>query len=525
MNFKEGFTSHINKFSTAPFLFVGSGISRRYLDLEDWESLLRKFAGVAKKPYEYYRSSGNNEYPLIATAIAEDIHKMWWTDDSFKESIEQFKEYTLDQESALKIEVSKHIKDKINNCTTVEILLKEIDLLRKSVIDGIITTNWDLFLEEIFSDFQTYIGQDELLFFPAQSIGEIYKIHGCCTKPNSIILTKKDYELFENRNPYLASKLITIFVEHPVIFLGYSLSDPNISDILKSIASCLTTKNIDQLTDRLIFVQWEPDQKAPVMEKATIVAGGFNLPVVSIRTSEYTAVFEVLSNIKRRFPARLLRQLKEHVYTLVKNNDPKNKLYVQDIDADTDLSEIDVVLGVGAIEKIQTVSSIGYTGISRRDLLEDIVNDKKLDTKKVVEESLPNLFKHGIYIPVFKYLRASGYLDKKGELLDTNLSKKVVEAAKANFENFDPPQYYCVTKRKEISKIKTFKKLVERYSRADIAFYVPFLKPENINHSDLLEFINSNMDLLDNGNSVSRTQFIKLICMYDWLIYKTEIKN
>jgi hypothetical protein len=90
----------------------------------------------------------------------------------------------------------------------------------------------DLLLEDIFPDFEVFVSQDELLFSSSQGIGEIYKIHGCCSKPNSLVATKEDYERFDERNPYLAAKLLTVFAEHPIIFLGYSLNDRNISSIL-----------------------------------------------------------------------------------------------------------------------------------------------------------------------------------------------------------------------------------------------------------------------------------------------------
>ncbi len=53
------------------------------------------------------------------------------------------------------------------------------------------------------------------------------------------MLTDDDYRDFNERNTYLASKLITIFVEHPIIFIGYSLTDPNVSGMLKAIAACI----------------------------------------------------------------------------------------------------------------------------------------------------------------------------------------------------------------------------------------------------------------------------------------------
>jgi hypothetical protein len=344
---KSEILNHLRQFHTAPFLFVGSGLPRRYLGIDDWTGLLKHMSALTDRPYEYYRASGDGKEPQIATEIAKSLHIKWWDSDEFAESRKTFKGDAINKESALKIEIAKLMENKSECIPNTTKLQKELDLLRNANIDGIITTNWDLLLEGLFPDFKKFIGQEELLFSSPQSIGEIYKIHGCCTSPNSIIVTSGDYDSFQGRNPYLAAKLLTIFVEHPIIFLGYSLSDPNVTQILSSIASCLTNKNIDQLRNRLIIVHWEPSRDEFQINDTNIITKGFNIPVKVISTSEFNPIFDALCEIPRKFPARILRRLKQHVYNLVQDNDPDNHLYVVDIDDESDLSRLDVVFGVG----------------------------------------------------------------------------------------------------------------------------------------------------------------------------------
>ena len=66
-----------------------------------------------------------------------------------------------------------------------------------------------------------------------QGIAEIYKIHGSVQNPESIVINKADYQKFYDKGKYLAAKLMTIFMEYPIIFIGYSISDSDIQAILK----------------------------------------------------------------------------------------------------------------------------------------------------------------------------------------------------------------------------------------------------------------------------------------------------
>jgi hypothetical protein len=111
-------SQHLQQFSAAPFLFVGSGLSRRYLGLEDWEGLLRRFAEPTGRAYEFYRSSADGNLPRIASAIARNFHEMWWTDPALASIRAEYKAECSRFDSALKIEVSRHLSARSEQVTS-----------------------------------------------------------------------------------------------------------------------------------------------------------------------------------------------------------------------------------------------------------------------------------------------------------------------------------------------------------------------------------------------------------------------
>jgi len=92
---------------------------------------------------------------------------------------------------------------------------------------ALITTNYDQFLEVGFPEYQPVIGQS--IIQGTQTLtGEIFKVHGCVSDYPSLVFTHEDYEEFARKKKYLSAKLLTYFSEHPLLFVGYSVSDHNI---------------------------------------------------------------------------------------------------------------------------------------------------------------------------------------------------------------------------------------------------------------------------------------------------------
>ena len=511
MNLSDGLYDHLNSFASPPYLFVGSGMSRRYLGLPDWKGLLEQQCTEHGLNFGMLSADADGDLPQIASAMAKELNPKWWTDDKYADSRKQYKHIASSKDSALKIEIAKFISMAREFAPVPSTdLAAEIELFKKVVVDGIVTTNWDDFLESLFPDDKVYVGQEALLFSQIQGIKEIYKIHGSAEEPISLIVTQLDYDQYRNTNPYLASKLLTFFVEHPIVFLGYSLSDSNILNILHSVLACLSQPNVEKLADRLIFVRWDKNCTEDRLERNILTIDGRSLPVLQATTSNLAGALEALGKIKRRLPTKILRSLKEQVYSLIHTLAPTEKLIVQDIDDNTDIKDIEFAIGVGIREKLLDK---GYTALDRSDLMRDVLtNEGVLLALQVVKGSLPELLKKSTYTPVFKYLAAaegSPGFDAAG------LDSRTKSASKRTLASLRPSN--LPNSMKAVSIWKTdFKAFSEQYPINKVFLYAGYLPAKALVVEQLQAFLIQNLDLLD---ASPNTSFCKLVCIYDFLRY------
>lgn len=501
----------LRSFSSVPFLFVGAGLSRRYLGTDGWVDLLKRMAAHTGKPYAYFASKADNRLPLVASEIAREFHEIWWNSEHFKESQELYGDTLQTREGPLKVEVARYTEAALERIPTTGALGKELRVLREAVVDGAITTNYDGLLEYLFPEFKAFVGQDELLFSDVQGVGEIYKIHGSATRPESLILTERDYDGFNNRNPYLAAKLVTIFVEHPIVFLGYSLSDPDVTDLLVSVAQVLTTENLRRLSDRLIFIQWDPS-RAPSLTSTQIAVSGFSIPLVLVNVPDFEETFAVLTRLSRRFSARLLRQLKEKVYEMALSGDASERFAVVDIDDSTRIEDVEFVVGVGIQKQL---GARGYVGLTREELLKDVLRPvSEYEASKVVEEALPQIMRQPGNVPIYRYLRLAGLLNDDGTLKDGDSVHVKVSQRVRGATPFRPSAGALAQARRiALGAKRDLEELIKREERGHVLLAATDLQREELDLDKFRQYLVENADAFYTQES---TAWSKAACLYDY---------
>jgi len=506
-----------------PFLFIGSGISRRYLDMPDWEGLLKLLSElISKNSYQKYLNKAdyllrsnytyNDKMSAIADYIQVDLNNIWYDKDEFKGTRDLYIEEISKGISPLKIEIANYVK-KLSSDSDKYLLKNEIESMKKiseKSIAGIITTNYDLFLESIF-DFKSYVGQEELMFSTSYGFGEIYKIHGCCSNPGSIIINSKDYEKMHNTNQYLAAKLLTIFVENPIIFMGYSINDGDIQDIIKSLVICSGDK-IKSVEDKFIFIERSTDVENYVESEYSMnfsdISKSINMK--KIQLNDYSLLYETLANNKSKYPVKALRRVKKDIYELVVSNDENNKLLVlaEDKAFDDESSDIEYVVGFG----ISALGKRGYSYITQIEIFEDIVfNNGNFNNILLAKYTIPKLLRDTSgSLPFYKYIK---------DIALDELDFKIIENINDEFSQFQPKSLLKNTKLKE----KSIKAICKEgsYNTEKRLRFISCLKENQIALDDLEKFLidtlENNPDYLNSGKG--KTDLKRLIKMYDWLRY------
>lgn len=342
-------------------------------------------------------------YPRIATKIERDYNRLFFEGVMAKGPEHEGVDYERSGASPFRYHLAHIFSEisKINLPPDLEEEISDLGIIAEHSINGVITTNYDGFLENIFPKYDVYIGQEDLLFSQSTGIYEIYKIHGSYIDPGSLVFTEADYVGFEKRKAYLTAKLLSIFMENPVIFLGYSASDSNILGIFESIANCLSVEHLMQLGRRIIFLDYNADQDETTVAAGLMHLDGKNMSYTHIITNSYIPIFKRLLKIKRNYDPRLLRRLKKDVYNTIKANDAVDTVKVI---SDGDFFDENYQFKHNALVGLSISGHSGHNVLKSEEIYRNVIlQNCDIDCKSFVESWLPEHLKMCQY-PVFYYV-------------------------------------------------------------------------------------------------------------------------
>ncbi len=400
---KSEITTCLSEKASQPILFLGSGISRRYFGAPDWKGLLEAMATACPEidhDFAYYEQSYEN-LRQIGSIFAEHYKEWAWKAGRSSFPSEYFQP-NHGKDIFLKTKISEHILS-ITPATTAEIPSRfprtELDNLQAIRPHAIVTTNYDCFLEVLFPEYQPVIGQ-KILRADSAFYGEIFKIHGCVSEPATLVLTEEDYADFSSKKKYLSAKLLTFFLEHPVLIAGYSAEDPNIRAILSDIDLILAAGGA--LIPNIYLLRRPRDEHSEdrlPREELIPVDGNRHVRIQTIVARDFSWVFEAFtsSDAIERVRPKLLRMLLARTYDLVRHDIPKRAIEVdygileKAVEEDGELAKLYGITIVGDATHVnvgypysltQVGEHLGYTGWHGANrILDRIRNEKGVDLK------------------------------------------------------------------------------------------------------------------------------------------------
>jgi hypothetical protein len=186
--------------------------------------------------------------------------------------------------------------------------------------------------------------------------GSVYKIHGCVSDIQNIIITEEDYERFDKRYELIRAQLLSLFIHNPIIFIGYSISDVNIKNILKTIFMCIepSSKDAERIRKNFLLVEHQKDSISQEIREHDIDIEGFGTIRINKRkTDNYEIIYKSLSNLHLSVSAMDVRKVQD-VFKEIKTGGEIKVSITDDLET---LKNGEKVLAIGSINN-KNMSSI-----------------------------------------------------------------------------------------------------------------------------------------------------------------------
>ncbi|WP_299722764.1 SIR2 family protein [uncultured Tateyamaria sp.] len=319
------------EYECQPILFIGSGLSKRYFGAPTWRELLEAVFSMmpnGTQRYEYTRQKLDDDPIAIGSELADQVFEWAWAEGR-SEFPEEFYASTVSKDCFVKYLACRHLEEltPLVDDASAE-YLSELAALAEIKPHAIITTNYDLFLEQVFEGYETITGQS-IIRYNTNSFGEIYHIHGDVTEPSTIVLTKGDYDEWSKKKKYVSAKLLTYFAEHPVFIFGYGLGDENVKSIMRDIGELVADESgLIRNVYQVVWRSGELEENPP--DQALFAVDGKEYRTKAIHTKDLKWVFSALKSQSAltSINPKLVRALAARMMKLIRHDIPSGSVEV-----------------------------------------------------------------------------------------------------------------------------------------------------------------------------------------------------
>lgn len=411
----------ILNFKKPPILFLGSGITRRYsTNAPCWMELLERIGqriGITDmnplKNDAERNSDNTGVMPRLATELQIELDRKLRAGNLKIEDVLNEKEmefYIRRDANAVKIMAATECSDFTINVDSP--LQEEIQYLRKlpNVIPCVITTNYDTMIEnDLFEGkFKTYSQISDYYLSGSQGIGEIYKIHGSCTDPSTIILDDNDYKWFCNRAHIVSAKILSVLCDYPMVIIGYAVEDHDIKEILNNLISSLNDEKLREVENNIVFIEYDPNESNIIQSTRDVEYENHVMSLKSLRTNNFLSIFKEISSMEASVSPETIRKIRQVVKKVQITEKSLGERY-KSIGID-DISKEDANKLVVVITDRENLKTIEHTpSLSVDSMIRDILGISCIDENP---ETIVRLFKtygsqlysENEYVPIFHYM-------------------------------------------------------------------------------------------------------------------------
>lgn len=393
----------IFNFKNYPIVFIGSGISKRYLkNYPTWEELLNEYWQITNPEMDFYNylltikeaykgsvheniDLDHKIYTEAASKIEYDYNKMFTSNIIKLEGLDAKRVFN-ENISPFKFSICQRFsKSTIRENVDVDELTSFKAFLKKAKM--IITTNYDAFIETLLIDEgiipKLYIGNHGF-FEDTVGWSELYKIHGDIKDPLSIIINTADYEMYDDKAILISAKILSNMIKNPILFIGYSLTDRNVKKLLSDFSSQLPKEDGRKSAERIILIQYKPDENEVLTKQITDQQ--LQVTYTSVETDNYKSVYDEISSVDEGLSPYDVLRYQRAIKTLIVNEGEKGNLNTLLVSpSDLDKLEESVKQGKNLVVALGDKKYV-FTQIKELNYLEDYLFEKNEISNKLAIE-------------------------------------------------------------------------------------------------------------------------------------------